>query len=321
MKAGVENAFDVKEFRRALGCFVTGVTVVTTVDPNSGPKGFTANSFTSVSLDPPLVLVCIAKTSGSHDAFLHSSAFAINILQESQRDISTCFARKGSDKFSDVQFATGATGSPILPESAAWIDCETHDRIDAGDHTILIGRAVDLMHTPRTPLGFYSGNYIDFGVERRTVERLASNGQLVIGGIFERDGEVLMVERAEGLFLPEATSLGRVDQQSDSLLGEVARLGLRVGISFVYAVFEDQASGALHVFFRGEVLESKHHSEAVRFVPFDALDRAPIARLTTRHMLRRFARESAESGFGVYVGNSTKGIVRTVVGPEMRPHE
>jgi flavin-dependent trigonelline monooxygenase, reductase component len=105
------------------------------------------------------------------------------------------------------------------------------------------------------------------------------------------------------------------------LLGEVARLGLRVGISFVYAVFEDQASGALHVFFRGEVLESKHHSEAVRFVPFDALDRAPIARLTTRHMLRRFARESAESGFGVYVGNSTKGIVRTVVGPEMRPHE
>jgi flavin reductase (DIM6/NTAB) family NADH-FMN oxidoreductase RutF len=163
MNAGIESAFDVKEFRRALGCFVTGVTVVTTVDPEAGPKGFTANSFTSVSLDPPLVLVCVAKSSGSHDAFLHSRAFAINILQKAQRDISTSFASKGSDKFSRIRFTTGATGSPILPESAAWIDCETHDRIDAGDHTILIGRAIDFTHTSRLPLGYHGGNYIDFG--------------------------------------------------------------------------------------------------------------------------------------------------------------
>lgn len=314
MTAAFDASFDPKEFRRALGCFVTGVTVVTTIDGNGEPRGLTANSFTSVSLDPPLVLVCIAKTSGSYDAFLRSDVFAINILQDSQRNVSASFAQRRPDKFCDQPYAAAVTGSPILADCAAWIDCQTHQQVDAGDHTILIGRVVDFEHTPRTPLGYYGGRYVDFGIERRAVEQLTSDQQVLIGGIFERDGDVLMIERGGALYLPEALRLGTEADSSHGLFAEIGRLGYRVSVSFVYAVFQDRESAVLHVFYRGEVSSAVNGSAAVRFVPLTALDEQPIAKRTTRHMLRRFAREMS-SGFGVYVGDSANGVVRTLTEP------
>ena len=151
---------DLLELRRAFGCYLTGVTIVTTMDEAGVPRGFTANSFTSVSLDPPLILVCIAKNAGSHLAFVASGAFGVNILQQSQRPLSKSFASRAHDKFVDIAWDAGKTGSPRLPDCAAWIDCRTHDRIDAGDHTILIGRVIDVVHSPNVPLGFHAGGYI-----------------------------------------------------------------------------------------------------------------------------------------------------------------
>jgi flavin reductase (DIM6/NTAB) family NADH-FMN oxidoreductase RutF len=165
------NKIDANELRRALGCFVTGVTVITTVAADGEPRGFTANSFTSVSLDPPLVLACIARHAGSFDVFRNARAFAINILQEDQRDISATFASSSKpDKFAGLQWTTSKAGSPLLPACSAWLDCEMHQQIEAGDHVILIGRVVDFEHSPRTPLGYYSGTYVGFGMERRAVE-------------------------------------------------------------------------------------------------------------------------------------------------------
>jgi flavin reductase (DIM6/NTAB) family NADH-FMN oxidoreductase RutF len=310
---------DAMELRRALGCFVTGVTVVTTVAADGEPRGFTANSFSSVSLDPPLVLVCIAKRAGSYDIFRAARAFAINILQDGQRDVSATFASPRPDKFSGLACTTARSGSPILPDCAAWLDCELHQQVDAGDHVILIGRVVDLAHSPRTPLGYYSGSYVGFGMERRAVEGLATDRQVVVGGIFERDGKVLLLSRGSDLYLPEADRLGQEDDRSGGLFAELAKIGVRVNISFVYAVFQDQASHLLHVFYRGEIVGGPAPNSTAQLVTLECIADQPIANLTTQHMLRRYAREQLSSGFGIYVGDSTKGVVQTLGRPQPRP--
>lgn len=310
---------DAMELRRALGCFVTGVTVVTTIAADGEPRGFTANSFTSVSLDPPLVLVCIAKRAGSYDTFCATRAFAINILQDGQREVSATFASPSSDKFSDLACTTAQTGSPILQDCAAWLDCEMHEQIDAGDHVILIGRVVDLAHSPRTPLGYYSGSYVGFGMERRAVEGLATDRHVVVGGIFEKDGKVMLLSRGSDLYLPEADRLGQEDDRSGGLFAELAKVGVRVNVSFVYAVFQDQESRLLHVYYRGEIVEGPSPDSTAQLVALERIADQPIANLTTQHMLRRYVREQLSSGFGIYVGDSTKGVVQTLGGPQPRP--
>jgi flavin reductase (DIM6/NTAB) family NADH-FMN oxidoreductase RutF len=157
---------DVAELRRTLGSFATGVAVATTLDSEGMPKGFTANSFTSVSLNPPLVLVCVDKAASCYGAFASSNHFGINILCEHQQHVSQAFASKSADKFANMQWVSGVTGSPIFPDSAAWLDCELHDRIEAGDHLVIIGKVLGFGHSPaRQPLGYHRGSYIAFGSE------------------------------------------------------------------------------------------------------------------------------------------------------------
>lgn len=311
----IDQTIDVNELRRAFGCFVTGVTVVTTIDADGKPRGFTANSFTSVSLDPPLVLVCIARRAGSFEAFRKAGAFAVNILQEDQRDLSAAFASSKSDKFDKQPWTASRTGSPLLPACSAWIDCEMHEQIEAGDHVILIGRVVAFEHSPRTPLGYYSGSYVGFGMERQAVEDLTSDRQVVVGGIFEKDGEVLLLERGGDLHLPESHRLGTQADRDNGLFAELAKVGVRAEINFVYAVFLDKNSGLLHVFYRGEIIEGPAPGSAAQLVPLNRIAGQPVASLTSQHMLRRYAREQLSSGFGIYVGDSTKGIVQALAGP------
>jgi flavin reductase (DIM6/NTAB) family NADH-FMN oxidoreductase RutF len=157
---------DIAELRQTLGSFATGVAVATTLDAAGNPKGFTANSFTSVSLDPPLVLVCVDRAASCYPAFAGASHFGINILCEAQQHISRTFASKSPDKFADMPWISGITGSPIFPDSTAWLDCELHDRVEAGDHLIVIGRVLSFGHSPaKRPLGYHRGSYIAFGLE------------------------------------------------------------------------------------------------------------------------------------------------------------
>jgi flavin reductase (DIM6/NTAB) family NADH-FMN oxidoreductase RutF len=164
-QAGV-TALDIVELRRTLGSFATGVAITTTLDSSGVPKGFTANSFTSVSLDPPLVLVCVDKAASCYPAFAATAHFAINILHEAQQHLSRAFASKLADKFADVPWVSGVTGSPIFPDSTAWLDCELFNRVEAGDHLILIGKVLNFGHSPeKQPLGYHRGSYIAFGTE------------------------------------------------------------------------------------------------------------------------------------------------------------
>jgi flavin reductase (DIM6/NTAB) family NADH-FMN oxidoreductase RutF len=150
---------DPMEFRRALGCFATGVTVITVRDEGGKPRGMTANAFSSLSLEPPLVLVCVDHKSDTFPVIGTASAFAVNILGEDQRELSQRFARKGEDKFDGVAHHDGDCGAPVIDGALAVIECLVEEAHEAGDHTIFIGNVQRVEHGPGKPLLFFRGNY------------------------------------------------------------------------------------------------------------------------------------------------------------------
>ena len=150
---------DAESLRRALGCFVTGVTVVTSRDAGGAPHGFTANSFTSVSLDPPLVLVCAGHEVENLDVYRRCSEFAINVLGDSQRSLSNRFATEHPNRFAGVLWRRGAHGAPILEGCIAALECVPWRRIEAGDHMIIIGRVLRCEDSCGRPLAYWRGSY------------------------------------------------------------------------------------------------------------------------------------------------------------------
>jgi len=162
------SAICASDFRRVVGSFATGVTVITTRDPEGRPKGFTANAFTSLSLDPPLVIVCVDKSSETYPALAREdgAVFAVNILADHQEELSRRFASKGGDKFGGVEFHEERTGAPILDGVLAHVECEVAQLFDGGDHTIVVGEVQNLGVNPEEadgptarPLLFYRGKY------------------------------------------------------------------------------------------------------------------------------------------------------------------
>ena len=151
---------DVRTLRNALGCFATGVTIVTVLDTDGRPVGLTANSFTSVSLDPPLLLVCVATTSSSAATLRSAETFAVNVLHTGQQPASTRFARRDENRFAATSWKAWESGAPIIQHSLASFECERHAVHDGGDHMILVGRVRRARYEPqRDPLLFFRGKY------------------------------------------------------------------------------------------------------------------------------------------------------------------
>jgi flavin reductase (DIM6/NTAB) family NADH-FMN oxidoreductase RutF len=148
-----------EHFRRACGRFATGITVVTTVDHDGNPHGMTANSFTSVSLDPPLVLVCVDYRAKILQTFQRAERFGINVLSEGQRDLSQAFARRGEDRFNGIEWQAGESGVPLLPGALAWLECVLVNAVDAGDHAILIARVDRAECHDGRPLLYFASGY------------------------------------------------------------------------------------------------------------------------------------------------------------------
>lgn len=148
------------DFRAVAGRFATGVTVVTSLDEVGDPHGLTANSFTSVSLDPPLVLVCVDRSSHSHDRILGSGFFAVNVLAAEDDGLAERFWRWDRDRrFEGLAWRTEETGAPVLDAALAWLDCRVVDRHGAGDHTIIIGRVEGCDQREGEPLLFWGGAF------------------------------------------------------------------------------------------------------------------------------------------------------------------
>jgi flavin reductase (DIM6/NTAB) family NADH-FMN oxidoreductase RutF len=154
---------DRNELRRVMGHFATGVTIITTVSKEGAPAGLTANAFTSVSLDPALLLVSVDRKAESWPHFEQSKVFTVNILSDDQETLSRKFAVSGGDKFQGVAYHMGANGVPILEGVLAYLECKLWATYDGGDHTLFLGLIDQAEAREAKPLLFYRGGYRAIG--------------------------------------------------------------------------------------------------------------------------------------------------------------
>ena len=297
------TAPDPRALRDAFGCFMTGVTVVTTV-ADGKPLGFTANSFSSVSLDPPLLLVSIANRSGNLAAFASGPGFAVNVLAEAQKDLSTRFARPVEDRFADVYWRRGPIGSPLLAGVSAWFDCRLEQAISAGDHTLLIGRIGAFEASAAPGLGYYRGAYV---TPAATAAAMPAGPEVIVSAVIEAGGRVLLVDDGRGGLSVPMARVGREGVQA-TLAGLIERHGLTAGAGSIYAVYEDARLGTQHIALRCPAEPGQPKGGA-----FVELSRDGVADVTDpalRIMLERLADEARVGAYGIYFGTQETGRVQ-----------
>ncbi len=307
------NELDRRAFRNALGNFLTGVTVVTTVDPEGRNRGFTANSFTSVSLDPPLILICPAKNAASYEVFRNCTGFAVNVLGEDQRDVSNTFASKRPDKFDTVGHRTAATGAPIIEGCLSWFDCEPHEQVDAGDHMVLIGRVRAFDAGGGMPLAYLRGGYANLALESQAaLAGVAPSAH--VGCIVDRRRQVLLCRGKDGVWsIPAAPVQGPGQDHRQRIESLLAQLGVAAGITFLYSVFETKEGGDNYIVYRGEAidtLDSEYLEGAdTRFFGPEDLPWSDLKGPEFKTMLERYFRERSQARFGVYADAGSGGRV------------
>jgi len=198
-----------RQFRAALGSFATGVTIVTTRSAAGEDIGLTANSFNSVSLDPPMVLWSLARKSLSLPAFLESGYFAVHVLAATQEDLSVTFATRGAEKFAGLSVTRGTGGIPLLPGCSALFQCKTAFNYEGGDHVIFVGDVQEFEHFNRPPLVFHSGRYA-VAVEKPASTAAPSRDEADPASSFSQDFLIYLLERAHfQLFLSLRRDLDR----------------------------------------------------------------------------------------------------------------
>lgn len=306
MTVHAPQSHDPRALRDAFGAFMTGVTVVTTFDAEGNPLGFTANSFSSVSLDPALLLVSIARTSRNYSAFVAARGFAVNILSEEQKDVSSTFARPVEDRFAEVSWHRGPEGSPVLGGVSAWFDCALHQVVEAGDHAILIGRITAFEASPAPGLGYYRGSYFTPAL---TTVQVPAGPDVMVSAILERAGEVFLVDDGQGGLTLPAARVGREGVQA-TLAELLARIGVNAEPIFIYAIYEDVSRGHQNIAFLCTAGPGVPATGA--FVPLSRSDLAGIADSAMRVMLNRLADESRMGNYGIYFGNQDQGRVEPV---------
>lgn len=161
----MSNSFTPRDLRDAFGLFATGVTVVTAVRPDGMPVGVTVNSFVSVSLEPPLVLWCLARASGSAPAFTAAAPFAVHVLSHHQLDLARHFARRSHEKFDFGRPWSNRPHPPHLPEALCRFDCRVHALHGGGDHLIILGEVLEIARSPGTPLAFHASRFGSFSAD------------------------------------------------------------------------------------------------------------------------------------------------------------
>ena len=307
------SAMDTKAkhaLRDVFGSFATGVTVVTTRQDDGMPRGFTANSFSSVSLDPPLLLVCIAKTAHSRDAFVSAEHFAVNILADDQKEVSGLFASRSPDKFKLSKWHSGPQDMPLLNGALACFTCARHRLVDAGDHLVLIGRVLTHHSRDGQPLGFFRGAYFDLSLESSLVDAATQPGEGTIGAVLADHETVLLEEKPDGLVtVPKAPAAANTAQ---GIRDHLAKRGLDPKLDHLYAVFQNAQTGTHSIVYHGSV--SGAAPKGLRFYGLNALPLGRVESDAERSMLRRYQREYRHGRFGIYHGTETNGIVHTISG-------
>jgi len=303
-----------KKLRQALGTFATGVTVATTIDTDGNPRGFTANSFTSVSLEPPLILICLANEAVGCQVFTSADRFCVNVLAEDQQHISAVFASPAEDRFEGVEWHAGNNGCPVIDGAISWFECERFNVIDAGDHTILIGRVTEYETSSRSPLIYCGGSYVEFGLLQQAMEYASRGLSTHIAAVVDCQGVIPMVRKKDSgkLTLPTAEQIGAVGEV-DTLAGKLAKNGIVAAIPFVCAVYEDAQRKTHNVVYRGSA-ESVDTDKLKDFelISLDAIPWDQLSDDILKKLLERYCDERESDAFGVYVGDAEKGEVHTL---------
>ena len=304
------SKFELRDLRSAFGTFLTGVTVVTSKEAGGIPRGFTANSFTSVSLDPPMLLICVDKAAESFDIFTESPGFAVNILSEDQADVSGLFASKRVDKFDISNWSESATGYPILKDVCAWFDCRRDQVIDAGDHVVIIGEVLGYDYNDHIGLGYVRGGYMSLGLERSAAKASSNGANIVVGAVIEHDGKILLNTDPDSneLYVP-ASGLDGSKGSLQRFQSDMDDLGIIVSISSLFAVFENEDDGQQSIYYRARV-DSDHGIDQFWDMHEIPWDRVRGHALQT--MLKRYVSESGRQRFGIYFGSDRNGSVEVL---------
>lgn len=288
------------ELRKAFGTFMTGVTVVTTHTKEGVPVGFTANSFTSVSLDPPLVLVCPSMALTSLPAFDACEHFAINVLAEDQQDLANVFARPVEDRFAHVEWRNDSLGSPLFAGVSASFSCSVHQRIEAGDHQLLIGR-VQAFEASDTPgLGYSNGGYFSLGLERYAAELPKASRASHVGAIIEYRDQVMLARTEAGWRPPEV----KIERRAGSRLilrDRLLKSGIDLQFGPVYSVFENKR-GEYSTYYRCYA-HNDMTSDIGEYVAIDDLDQLEFATPAIADMMNRWVLERQHGVFRLFVGD------------------
>ncbi|HSF90621.1 MAG TPA: flavin reductase family protein [Paracoccaceae bacterium] len=299
------TSLDPRALRNAFGSFMTGVTVVTALRDDGTPVGFTANSFSSVSLDPPLLLVCPGKFLSSYEAFANCTHFAVNILAEGQEDVSNTFASFKGDRFAKVSHSLDLHGVPLIDGASTHFSCTTHHVSPAGDHCILIGQVAAFEHSDRQGLGYVGGQYFSLGLERSAFEETSSTA--VCGAIVEDGDNVLLVRTEDGFRPPQSTHADRgrlITELQDTLAGK----GITAELGQAYSVFEGDKTRAHQAYFLATGSVTQPSADIVS-VPINDLPQLAYTTPAIGRMMNRFALEARTRNFSLYLGNTENGAV------------
>ncbi len=302
-----------RSLRNAFGTFATGVTVITTRQPDGTPRGFTANSFSSVSLDPPLLLICIAKSAQSCDVFAGSDHFAVNVLSDAQKAVSGLFASQSADKFDLADWHEGHASMPLLDGALGSFVCARHRLVDAGDHLVLIGRVLSHQMTDQQPLGYFRGSYFTIGLENDLADAAGATGAVSIGAVMENDSRILLEKLpAGGLCIPRAPS---DDPSLHGLVSRLEPLGLSPELDHLYAVYRNSETGKQSIVYHG--LVSGQAPENMEYFELSQIPLQDIQSTAEQSMLARYQEEYRYGSFGIYHGDETTGMVHKVTGQRL----
>lgn len=301
---------DRRQLRDAFGSFLTGVTVVTSRDSNNEPIGFTANSFSSVSLYPALLLISIDKRSTNFDKFTHCKYFAVNILSEKQKDVSNIFSQKVEDRFSHVNWFTATSDSPIISESSAWFDCRLHQVIDAGDHAILIGNVIDFHSEGTAGLGFYRGAYF---MPYESVNTVIQNPELIVSALIESENKVVMFKDENNNYCLPSGVIGEkgIHETLEILFNKV---GIQANPGFIYSFYEDRKNKKQHVVFICPVAtDTSLKLQNGQFINVEELSKIKFDDYAINSLVQRFSQEAAAGNYSVYYGDENDGQVKRLI--------
>ncbi|MBT0888607.1 MULTISPECIES: flavin-dependent trigonelline monooxygenase reductase component [Acinetobacter] len=307
----MDSVNKIRELRDAFGSFMTGVTVVTTCKDDGTPLGFTANSFASVSLDPALLLVSIAKTSSNYNNFANASHFAINILAEEQKDISNTFARPSDDRFANLAWTKSASHNPIIDQVSAWFDCTTYQVVDAGDHAILIGKVEDFGSAGFAGLGYYRGAYF---TPAKSSTDVISSMKVMMMALIGHENQILLEQTQDQKWtLPHL--MVEKDGAEKALEKIFAAYQPEASPSFIYSVYDDVTTQQQYIAFLCNTPIA--HATKGQFVDLNDLEQLTFVDSALESMLMRYRKENHLKTYGVYYGNQISGTVRQIVKEEV----